>query len=371
MNKSLHIVSFDNPYPPKYGGVIDVFYKIEALNKLGITIILHIFSDEEFIDSNLKTYCSKIFFYKRNSLLSSLLSTYPYRVKSRFSKELIKNLTLTKAPILFEGLHSTFVLTKFECIHQKIYLRTHNIEHLYHNGLAKSSINIFEKIFFKLESLKFKRYEKIINSFDGLFTISPHDQSYFSNKYKTDTNYIPAFHQNSKLNCNTTKNQTILFHGDLRVADNIKASFFLIDTFKNTNFKLVIASSTPNRNVIKKLSKNKHHAFINVTDNHKLNKLLDQSHINVLVTFQKAGIKLKLINALYKGKFVIVNTKMIEGTGLESLCEVANSKKEFLHKTKQLLKEKFTQDQLSKRKKSLSNFDTKKSAQKIIDVIFN
>ena len=30
-DKEVHIVSFDVPYPPNYGGVIDVFYKIKTL----------------------------------------------------------------------------------------------------------------------------------------------------------------------------------------------------------------------------------------------------------------------------------------------------------------------------------------------------
>ena len=31
------------PYPPNYGGVIDVFYKIKSLHAIGIKIILHCF----------------------------------------------------------------------------------------------------------------------------------------------------------------------------------------------------------------------------------------------------------------------------------------------------------------------------------------
>lgn len=33
--KRLHIISFNIPYPPNYGGVIDVFYKLEALSGNG------------------------------------------------------------------------------------------------------------------------------------------------------------------------------------------------------------------------------------------------------------------------------------------------------------------------------------------------
>ena len=39
----LNVVSFDIPYPPDYGGVIDIYYKIKALNSAGIKIHLHCF----------------------------------------------------------------------------------------------------------------------------------------------------------------------------------------------------------------------------------------------------------------------------------------------------------------------------------------
>ena len=43
MDKNLHVISFDIPWPVNYGGVIDVFYKITALAGLGVKIHLHCF----------------------------------------------------------------------------------------------------------------------------------------------------------------------------------------------------------------------------------------------------------------------------------------------------------------------------------------
>ena len=43
MNKYLNIVSLNVPYPPNYGGVIDIYYKIKALKAVGVKIILHCF----------------------------------------------------------------------------------------------------------------------------------------------------------------------------------------------------------------------------------------------------------------------------------------------------------------------------------------
>ena len=41
----LHIVSFDNPFPPVYGGIIEVFFKIKPLHDLGVCIHFHCFVD--------------------------------------------------------------------------------------------------------------------------------------------------------------------------------------------------------------------------------------------------------------------------------------------------------------------------------------
>ena len=37
----LHVVSFQVPFPPDYGGLIDVYYKLKALKKAGCSIVLH------------------------------------------------------------------------------------------------------------------------------------------------------------------------------------------------------------------------------------------------------------------------------------------------------------------------------------------
>ncbi|MGB4283887.1 MAG: hypothetical protein WBJ48_04150, partial [Bacteroidales bacterium] len=55
-NKTLHLISFDMPYPPNYGGIIDVFYKIRALHRVGVNIILHVFDHGKASSDELKEY---------------------------------------------------------------------------------------------------------------------------------------------------------------------------------------------------------------------------------------------------------------------------------------------------------------------------
>ena len=41
MSKKIHVISFQVPYPPNYGGAIDVYYKLQSLKEEGYYIILH------------------------------------------------------------------------------------------------------------------------------------------------------------------------------------------------------------------------------------------------------------------------------------------------------------------------------------------
>ena len=370
MKKSLHLVSFDVPFPPNYGGVIDVFYKIKELHKLGITIYLHTFLyDNKTEQKELEKYCEKVFYYQRKKNISSLFSKTPFIVKTRKNNELVKNINSIKAPIIFEGLHTMSALST-ESLDVKTYVRTHNIEHEYFYGLAKSESNILKKSFFYSESWKLKHFEKQLSKTDGIFTISPHEQKYFSSVYGKKCEYIPAFHQTKTIENHTKKGDFILYHGDLRVSDNVKAALFLIDVYKNSNYKFIIASSSINKLVIEEINKYKNIEFTDIPNQKFLEELFSKAHLNTLLTYQKTGIKLKLLNSLYQGKFIIANNKMIEDTGLETLCELANTQEDILVKTKQLFNIDFTKKEIEKRKEKLIAFNPSESAKKIVTTIF-
>ena len=39
----LHVICFDQPYPPAYGGAVEMYYKLRELHAAGFKLILHIF----------------------------------------------------------------------------------------------------------------------------------------------------------------------------------------------------------------------------------------------------------------------------------------------------------------------------------------
>ncbi len=70
MDKHLHIITHDVPYPADFGGVIDLFYKIKTLHELGIKIHLHCFTGKRTQQEELNKYCVSVKYYPRKTKLS-------------------------------------------------------------------------------------------------------------------------------------------------------------------------------------------------------------------------------------------------------------------------------------------------------------
>lgn len=325
----LQIVSFNNPFPANYGGVIDVFYKIKYLHNLGVELYLHIFFDDRYDTEALKPFCKQIFVYKRNTSFLKLFSTLPFGVVSRTSKQIYTNLSQVDAPILFEGLQTTQVVLhhEFKC---KIFIRVHNVEHSYSYGLAKSERNLLKKIVFRMEAKKLKNYEKILDKFDGILALSKTEYDYFHKKYDSKVSYLPVFHGNDIIKTQHGNGKYALYHGDLSTADNIASATYILSLFKNFKYPLIIASSVLPESLGKQIAKYEHIRFIKLDDDVQVNQLIADAHVNVLHSNQATGTKLKVFYSLYNGRFCIVNNNIVDDDRILKICEVANTTEEYL-----------------------------------------
>ncbi len=370
MYNTVHIVSFNVPYPPDYGGVIDVFYKINALKDCGVNVILHCYEYGREQSDELKNICKEVYYYKRKKTVNFALKKNPFIVATRNSENLFIRLKNDNFPIIFEGLHTTFWLTQLIKFDRKIVVRTHNIEHKYYSGLAKAELNIAKKIFFNSESRKLKKYEPILEKANNIAAISIGDQKYFNSKYQ-NSKLIQAFHPYKNVEIKDGKGNYVLFHGDLSVSDNIKSALFLINIFKEINIPLIIAGKNPHNSIISEINNSKSVKLIINPDNNKMDELISNAQINLLYTFQDTGIKLKLIASLYRGRHCIVNNKMINNTGLEGLCYVSNSVNEIKNNVLNLFNIPFNFDDIARRKLILdANFDVKTNALKLCKLLF-
>ena len=368
---NIHLVAFNVPFPANYGGVIDVFYKIKALNSIGIKVHLHCFEYGRNHADELFEICESVQYYKRNTSITQHLTRLPYIVQSRINESLLNNLIKDDFPILFEGLHCCGMLASQQLKTRLKFVRMHNVEWQYYEHLAKKERNIIKQLFFKLEGWKLKRFEKIIQKADVIVTISPNDTTYFQTKYaKKQIVYVPAFHPNEHISSKVGQGDYILFHGDLSVMDNEKAALFLIDkVFNDLTIPLVIAGLNPSERLLAKANKN---VLIKANVSHQtMIDLLQNAQANILISFHAAGMKLKLLNALFQGRFCIVNSFMIENTGMDKYCLIGNEPeilKQHLMNIKEL---SFNTSQIEKRKQLLTGDLSNRNNALIIQNIYN
>jgi hypothetical protein len=371
LDKELHIITLDIPYPPDYGGMIDSFYRIRALYHLGVRIHLHCFEYGRLHSEELESLCKTVNYYPRNPGILPHLTLLPYTVKSRCSDSLLRNLLKDDFPIFFDGIHTTCFLRHPSLNSRKRFVRTHNIEHRYFSSLASYQKGPLNKICFEIESIRLKRYEKYLREADRLFTISPSDYEYFQNKYHTAELILP-FHPYGKIESQKGTGDYCLFHSNLAVSENIAVAEFLIKkVFSRVPYSCVLAGKNPPQHLIKKSSHFSNIRIITNPDIKTMTELIRNAHINILPVYAINGLKLKLLMALCNGRHCIVNERMIRATWLEDLCHVADTAESMIEKINSLMKQPFTVETITAREKIIFRYyDNYINSKKLVSLIF-
>ena len=371
---ALHIVSFDVPSPPDYGGAIDVFYKVRALHGQGCKIYLHCYEYGRGEATELAQYCEEVWYYKRNTGLSGLSFSEPYIVASRSSVMLLKRLQEIDAPILFEGAHTTHFLSHPSLRSRFKAIRVHNIEYQYYALLAQKATSIFEKTYFKRESGLLKNYEQKLHAAQAFYALSSEDHKYFKAIYPDAQHaFIPPFHQYNEVTAKEGTGSYCLYHGNLSHPENIEAALFLLTkVFPKVNMPIVIAGKNPVDTIRLACSQLSDCKLIAGPGKEEMDGLIANAHIHVLPTFQQSGMKLKILSALYGGRHVIVNEPMLYGTNMpNTICNVAKDEGEFISAINSLKDIPFTTNDMETRSMLLLPYSNKKNAADLLHRIFN
>jgi hypothetical protein len=352
----IHIVSFDIPCPVNYGGVIDVFFKLKALTERGLKVHFHCFEYGREHSERLESLCETTHYYKRDMSFANFFSKIPFIVTSRISESLIQDLKQDDYPIILEGLHSCGVLLDPRMKNRKIFVRTHNVEHEYYKYLAETEKNLRKKLFLRIESRKLRKFESILAKASGILAISNKDYEYFKKSY--DNVYlIPAYAGFDKVYILEGQGDYVLYHGKLDVSENYNAAEFLIkEVFKGLDVKLKIAGMNPPHHLVKCAESEPNVELIENPEDDDLQELIRNAQINILVTAQSTGLKLKLLNALFNGRYCVVNDKMVEGLDINDLCIVANTGNEIKTVVSDLMTKPFVEEQVEIRKSRMDAF---------------
>lgn len=372
-DRHLNIVSFAIPYPPNYGGVIDVYHKLAALKKTGVRLHLHCFEYDRKPAIELENLCESIHYYPRKTGLLSALSMKPYIVESRKSDELLKNLTGNNFPILFEGLHTCYYLPHPALSGRKLIYRESNIEHDYYRHLARAERSPLVKLYMLAEALKLSHYQRVLKHASAMLAVSQQDASYLHAKFPAQkVMYLPSFHGNHTVKSLAGNGSYALYHGNLTVAENIRAATYLVkEVFNDIDIPLKIAGLNPPKSLKKLADQYGNVALIASPEEERMNQLVSEAHVNVMVTFQPTGLKLKLLNTLYNGRFVLVNPNMLAGTGLAELCETASDALSLKASLMHLFSESFDTGKIHEREVLLrQHYSDEANAKKLAEIVF-
>ncbi len=370
----LHIVSFDIPYPANYGGVIVIFNQIKALHAQGVKVILHCFQyGDRLPQTELEQYCHEVHYYPRSRSIFYQISLLPFIMRTRQHSGLLRRLRKDKYPILFEGMHTAAWVWNSRLRNRQKIVRMHNIEWQYYEGLSQSTapLKALEKTYYFIESIKLQRIEpKVVLHADDILTLSTTDEAYYKER-KANVFHIPPFHPNRLIESRLGKGEYVLFHGKLSVPDNERAALWLIEeVFSRMNVPFVIAGMEPSDDLRNAVAGYDHIQLVENPDDRQMDDLLKKAHINLLVSFQKSGIKLKLLNALFRGRFCIVNDQMVSGTQLDKLCYVRNSATAMRQTIEALINAPFEQGKIEERRRLLeTSFSNEENAKKLMSII--
>ncbi len=373
MEKHLHIISFNVPFPADYGGAYDLFYKLPALQAAGVKIHLHCFDYGRGRQEALNQYCVSVDYYIREKGHKAISTTLPYIVSSRKNETLLNNLLKNDYPIFMEGVHCSYPLMDDRFKDRKCFVRLHNVEYQYYRDLSKSSSSLLKKVYYWNESRLLRKYESFIAKKATFWGVTEQDNNVYRQEFGCNNIellplYLPEWEQSSL----EGMGNYCLYHADLSVEANHKAAVWLLEqVFHKIKIPLVITGKNPSEKLVELAHLQSHTCLVANPSEKEMQDMIQKAHINVLPAFIHTGMKVKLINALFNGRHCVVNDAMVEGSGLASACYTGTTANAFQELISQLYHQPFTSNEIAGRKRLLSNmFNNAANAKKQIEWIW-
>lgn len=373
MNKQLHIVSLDIPYPADYGGAIEMFYKLPALKAAGIDIHLHCFEYGRSRQPILEKYCRSVQYYPRQQGHQGISHCIPYIVSSRINETLFSRLLEDEHPILLEGIHCAGLLLDKRFENRKTILRLHNTEHLYYGRLAGSTRQLLKKCYYRFESRLLKAFEQRIANLTHLIAISEKDVQYYRSKFEAKRiNYLPPFLPYQEVATPDGLGCFSLYQGNLSVPENEKAAGWLIkEVFSALSLPFVVAGKNPSKRLQRIAAKQGNTCIVANPSETEMQDLIRKAQVNIIPSFNSTGIKLKLLNALYNGRHCLVNEAAVSGSGLAPACHLASTARAMQSILMQLNQQPLGEEEVRLRKQLLEqHYNNEQNAAQLIKWLY-
>jgi hypothetical protein len=366
MSNRVHIVCLDAPSPPDYGGAMDMYYAIIALAAQGKKIILHYFDYKQDRNADgLAAYCSQIYAYRRKSFFRSA-SLLPYIVRSRINSKLIQRLNEDEFPVILEGIHTSGIIPYLNNQNRAV-IRMHNEEVSYYKNLAVAERNIFKRTYFRLESALLKKYYRKLPANTPLACLSQADMIVLENEYQfSDLHLIPCFIPWQVFHQKEGRGDYCLYHGNMSVSENEAAAEWLIEKVCSAlDMKFIIAGKAISTRLRQNAAKVKTVELITDPSTEELTELIRNAQVHILPSMNTTGVKLKLLHALFDGRFCITNANGAKGIGSNEGFLIADTADEYVEAIKTLWLKNFCSEDKKSRQHLLAVYNNLENARKL------
>lgn len=344
---NIAIITAELPYPCNSGGRIYTWERAKILKEKGHKIYLYTFSENnEFINNEkLLSIFEEVKIYERNynkiDIIKNIMK--PFSAYTRYNKDLkidlIKKNDDKLIDIIIMDMPQLYYNISEE-IKLPIICSQHNIEYKTFINIAKYNKNLFKKVAFLFEGIKLKYFENKIYKRDlikGYTFISDQDMKYFEMKYSNKKTCLISMGYENYYSKKEIKQNNIVFTGKMNYQPNVEAMIWFVNNIfpliRNhiKDIELFIVGKDPVEEIVK-LNEIEGVIITGLVEN--VNEYIDKASIVVIPLLSGGGVKIKLLEALGRGKIVVTTSKGVEGTEFldkEHLL-IANDKEEFAKK---------------------------------------
>ena len=197
--------------------------------------------------------------------------------------------------------------------------------------------------------------------------LSEADQWVFTNKLGfSSADFIPCFLPWQEVRSKEGKGDYCLYHGNLSVAENEEAVFWLINNvFQKINLPFVVAGKGPSSRLVRVIEKLKNIRLIIDPPADEMEAIIRDAHIHVLPSIIRTGVKLKILNALLNGRYCLTNANGIHGTGITSGLTVLNDPDHWINVIEQLWNKEFRAAEIKQRSRLLTLYNNLQNAHQL------
>jgi len=318
----LHVISFAAPYPPVFGGAIDVWHRLRALRAEGVRLTVHAFVYGQSGPSEaLEELAERTFYYPRANWAGMVLRGFPMSVRSRMHRGLLARLSSDRQPVLFEGTQTTGWHERLAG--RRLLLRLHNIEHEYYGSLAESSPPRYRWLY-RRESVALAAYEpKMWPLMSAVFPISVADARRLEGSKVPAVEWLPPFHGHDTFEVRPGRGGYLLYQGDLSLPVNQAALLellALVPPREGRPWRIAGRSGSASFEArIRGQANLIRHPDVS---NEEMDRLIRDAQVVVLHSRHASGMKLKLFPALYHARFIAMSPADRTETVLDDACHV-------------------------------------------------